>query len=89
MLFAAVSTWTTEAFYLHYECGVFMSENEAVLDIQDDILETIRNVSGFLMMHGKSARYTEDDPMVPEDFLADFVKGLAGRCFSSPKGCAL
>ena len=29
------------SFYLHYECGVFMSENEAVLDIRDDILETI------------------------------------------------
>ncbi len=30
------------SFYLHYECGVFMSENEAVLDIRDDILETLR-----------------------------------------------
>lgn len=29
------------SFYLHYECGVFMSENKAVLDIRDDILETI------------------------------------------------
>ena len=29
------------SFYLHYECGVFMSENDAVLDIRDDILETI------------------------------------------------
>lgn len=30
------------SFYLHYECGVFMSENEAVLDIRDDILETLK-----------------------------------------------
>ena len=30
------------SFYLHYECGVFMSENDAVLDIRDDILETIK-----------------------------------------------
>lgn len=30
------------SFYLHYECGVFMSENDAVLDIRDDILNTIR-----------------------------------------------
>ena len=30
------------SFYLHYECGVFMSENQAVLDIRDDILTTIK-----------------------------------------------
>lgn len=30
------------SFYLHYECGVFMSENEAVLDIRDDIVETLK-----------------------------------------------
>ena len=30
------------SFYLHYECGVFMSENQAVLDIRDDILATIK-----------------------------------------------
>ena len=30
------------SFYLHYECGVFMSENQAVLDIRDDILGTIK-----------------------------------------------
>ena len=30
------------SFYLHYECGVFMSENAAVLDIRDDIMETLK-----------------------------------------------
>lgn len=30
------------SFYLHYECGVFMSENEAVHEIRDDILDTMK-----------------------------------------------
>ena len=30
------------SFYLHYECGVFMSGNNAVMDIKQDITETLK-----------------------------------------------
>lgn len=30
------------SFYLHYECGVFMSDTPAVMDIKEDTLATIK-----------------------------------------------
>lgn len=30
------------SFYLHFECGVFMSENQAVMDIKKDITDTLK-----------------------------------------------
>jgi len=30
------------SFYLHYECGVFMSENDCVFDIKQDFMETLK-----------------------------------------------
>jgi cardiolipin synthase len=30
------------SFYLHYECGVFISEVEAIKDMKSDFLETLK-----------------------------------------------